>query len=163
HLQRKELIDDQQSFIARILGEPVDAAKLQEFSAASMVEEVGHAATAHYEPDESAAAKRAAKAPPRQLGEVELLSELGRGNMGVVYRAWQPSLGRQVALKCSMRVGDPKAVDRFHREIQALGRVEHPNLVKIFTKGVEGEQWYFAMELIEGASLGAVWEVIGDT
>src|SRR5262245_35246967 len=62
-----------------------------------------------------------------------------------------------------MRVGDPKAVDRFHREIQALGRVEHPNLVKIFTKGVEGEQWYFAMELIEGASLGAVWEVIGDT
>ena len=64
--------------------------------------------------------------PPRRIGEFELLSELGQGGMGVVYRAWQPSLGRQVALKCMLRSGDPKAEARFPREIRALGRVEHP-------------------------------------
>jgi hypothetical protein len=76
--------------------------------------------------------------------------------MGVVYRAWQPSLGRQVALKCLLRSGDPKAEARFAREIRALGRVEHPNLVKVFTSGAEGEQWFYAMELVEGATLAAV-------
>ena len=93
---------------------------------------------------------------PRRLGEFELLSELGRGGMGVVYRAWQPSLGRQVALKCLLRAGDPKAEARFAREIHALGRVEHPNLVKVFTSGSEGDQWFYAMELVEGATLAAV-------
>ena len=92
----------------------------------------------------------------RRLGEFELLSELGRGGMGIVYRAWQPSLGRQVALKCLLRAGDPKAEARFHREIHALGRVEHPNLVKVFTSGAEADQWFYAMELVEGATLGAV-------
>ena len=76
--------------------------------------------------------------------------------MGVVYRAWQPSLGRQVALKCLLRAGDPKAEARFAREIHALGRVEHPNVVKVFTSGAEGEQWFYAMELVEGADLAAV-------
>ena len=51
----------------------------------------------------------------RRLGEFELLSVLGRGGMGQVYRGWQPSLGRQVALKCLLRVGDPKAESRFDR------------------------------------------------
>ena len=76
--------------------------------------------------------------------------------MGVVYRAWQPSLGRQVALKCLLRTGDPKAESRFAREIHALGKVEHPNLVKVFTSGSEGEQWFYAMELVDGADLAAV-------
>ena len=78
--------------------------------------------------------------------------------MGVVYRAWQPSLGRQVALKCLLRTGDPKAEARFAREIHALGRVEHPHLVKVFTSGSEGDQWFYAMELVEGPTLGAVCE-----
>ncbi len=94
----------------------------------------------------------------RRLGEFELLSELGRGGMGVVYRAWQPSLGRQVAVKSLYRTGDPKAEARFAREIRALGHVEHPHLVKIFTSGGEAEQWFYAMELVEGATLGAVCE-----
>ena len=91
-----------------------------------------------------------------RLGEFELISELGRGGMGVVYRAWQPSLDRQVALKCMLRAGDPKAEARFAREIHALGRVEHPNLVKIFTSGSEADQWFYAMELVDGATLAAV-------
>ena len=95
-------------------------------------------------------------APRRRMGEFELLSELGRGGMGVVYRAWQPSLGRQVALKCMLKAGDPKADARFNREIHALGRVEHPKLVKVYTSGAEAEQWFYAMELVEGATLAAV-------
>ncbi len=89
------------------------------------------------------------------LGEFELLSELGRGGMGVVYRAWQPSLGRQVALKKLVRTGE-KSEQRFAREIRALGKVEHPNLVKIYTSGSDGDQWFYAMELVEGAPLSTV-------
>jgi serine/threonine protein kinase len=92
----------------------------------------------------------------RMVGEYELLSELGRGGMGVVYRAWQPTLGRQVALKCLLKPGDPKAEARFRREIRALGRVEHPHLMKVFTSGSDGDQWFYVMELVEGASLETV-------
>jgi serine/threonine protein kinase len=91
----------------------------------------------------------------RQIGEFEALAELGVGGMGVVYRAWQPSLGRHVALKCmrSDRPGSEELLARFTREIRALGRVDHPNLVKIFTSGSDDGLLYFAMELVEGASL----------
>jgi WD40 repeat protein/serine/threonine protein kinase len=92
----------------------------------------------------------------RQLGDFELITELGRGGMGVVFRAWQPSLGRQVALKSILATGDPKAEARFAREIHALGHVEHPNLVKIFTSGSDGDRWFYAMELLEGTTLAAV-------
>src|SRR5439155_8240132 len=101
-------------------------------------------------------ATRLASAETRTLGEFELLSELGRGGMGVVYRAWQPSLGRQVALKKLLHSGDARAEARFAREIRALGRVEHPHLVKVFTSGSDGDQWFYAMEIVEGASLAAV-------
>ena len=117
--------------------------------------------------DEAACAKKSRADDPmpaealstksRQLGEFELLSELGRGGMGVVYRAWQPSLGRQVALKKLLPSADlHRAEERFRREIRALGRVDHPNLVKVFTSGADGDNWYFAMELVEGAPLSDV-------
>ena len=64
--------------------------------------------------------------------------------MGVVYRAWQPSLSREVALKCLTRSNDPVAEARFHREIQVLGRVEHPHLVRIFSSGgLDGQQRFY--------------------
>jgi serine/threonine protein kinase len=90
-----------------------------------------------------------------------LVSELGSGGMGVVYRARQPSLDREVALKVLMP-GDAKAAARFSREIHALGRVEHPHLVKVFTSGAEGTHWFYAMELIEGATLAAVCDKLAD-
>ena len=85
-------------------------------------------------PDESARPRPA----PFSVPGYEVLGELGRGGMGVVYRAWQPSLGRQVALKSLLRPGDPKAEARFRREIAALGHVEHPHLVRILTSGAAG-------------------------
>lgn len=96
----------------------------------------------------------------RHIGEYDILGELGRGAMGVVYRAWQPSLGREVALKVQPRAGDPKADARFRREIRALGRVDHPHLVKVYTSGSDGDQFYYTMELVEGAPLAAVSDAL---
>ncbi len=96
--------------------------------------------------------------PARILGEFELLGRIGAGGMGVVYRAFQPSLGRTVALKCLMRCGNTSAESRFVREIKSLGRIDHPHVVKIFSSGVEGDQFYYAMELVEGADLAHVSE-----
>jgi hypothetical protein len=51
-----------------------------------------------------------------------------------------------VALKCLLASGDPRIDARFAREIRSLGRVEHPNLVKIYTSGSDGDQWYYAKQ-----------------
>ena len=126
--------------LIQVLGGPVDSAAVEEWAERSAAGETPPAGVP----------------PSRTVGEFELISRLGRGGMGVVYRAWQPSLSRQVALKCLMGLGDPKAEARFGREIRALGRVDHPNLVKVFTSGSDGEQWFYAMELVEGADLAAV-------
>jgi hypothetical protein len=141
-VDRPDLGTEQRALLARLLDMPVDEGQAVQWAARSQAEEP--------------AAEVAAGPVRRQIGEFELLSELGRGGMGKVYRAWQPSLGRQVALKELLRTGDAKAEARFAREIRALGRVEHPHLVKIFTSGSEGDHWFYAMELIEGASLAAV-------
>jgi serine/threonine protein kinase len=141
-VRRDELGQEQRELLARVLGGQVDEGALAAWAERSRTEEPALVV----EPP----------APRRTLGEFELISRLGQGGMGVVYRAWQPSLGRQVALKALLRTGDPKAEARFAREIRALGKVEHPNLVKVFTSGADGEQWFYAMELVEGADLGAI-------
>jgi WD40 repeat protein/tetratricopeptide (TPR) repeat protein len=87
----------------------------------------------------------------------EVLAELGRGGMGVVYKARQVRLGRLVALKmirAGAYPGDAE-VRRFRAEAETVARLQHPNIVQIFeTGGREGEP-YFAMELVEGGSLAA--------
>ncbi len=143
--------DERRPLLRRALGLTPDASPA--------AETVGRAA--HSEGNSSPTPAAEAGVQSRRLGEFELLSELGRGGMGVVYRAWQPSLGRQVALKAMLRAGDPKAEARFAREIRALGRVEHRNLVKIFTSGSDGDQWFYAMELVEGADLASVCARMG--
>jgi len=135
--------------LSRVLGQPVDAGAARSFAERSRAEEPHAGAGVDAEP-------AAALDVRRSIGEFEVLSRIGHGGMGVVFRAWQPSLGRQVALKCLRGSGDPKVEARFAREIRSLGRVDHPNLVKVFTSGSDGEQWFYAMELIEGADLGSI-------
>lgn len=94
--------------------------------------------------------------PGRMLGDFELLSRLGMGGMAVVYRAWQPTLHRQVAVKRLLRPGSPEAEQRFRREVKALGRVVHPHLVQIYSSGADGENLFYAMELVEGADLSTI-------
>jgi WD40 repeat protein/serine/threonine protein kinase len=149
---RRDTGGERRELLARVLGVPVTDEQADTWAAQSQAEE-------RTDP----AADGSAPAAAGHVGEYELLGELGRGGMGVVYRAWQPSLGRQVALKCLLRTGDPKAEGRFAREIRALGRVEHPHLVKIFTSGADGDRWFYAMELVEGATLAAVCDKLQAT
>ncbi|MCK4657920.1 MAG: protein kinase [Phycisphaerae bacterium] len=93
-----------------------------------------------------------------RLGDFQILGELGRGGMGIVYRARQVSLGREVALKVLpgyARHGQ-SAVKRFKAEAQAAARLHHTNVVSIYSQGEHRGQYYHAMELIEGVSLDAV-------
>lgn len=93
-----------------------------------------------------------------KLGDFEIICELGRGGMGVVYEARQISLKRRVALKV-LRSGwgaDVRAVLRFRREAEAAARLHHTNIVPIYATGQEGEIHFYAMELIEGPSLDCV-------
>jgi eukaryotic-like serine/threonine-protein kinase len=143
---RRDLATEQRELLVSVLRMGVGAEDFAEWTARSHAEEPAEEDRIAPEPG------------ARTIGEFELLSRLGRGGMGVVYRAWQPSLGRQVALKCMLKSGDPKAEARFAREIRALGRVEHPGVVKVFTSGSEADQWFFAMELVEGADLAKVCE-----
>jgi serine/threonine protein kinase/tetratricopeptide (TPR) repeat protein len=88
-------------------------------------------------------------------GDFEILSEIGRGGMGVVFKARQVSLDRMVAFKVlSQNLGlTDQAVARFRREAQATAKLHHPNIVPIYAQGNEGETYYYAMELVEGTSL----------
>ncbi len=92
-----------------------------------------------------------------QIGNYEIQSELGRGGMGVVYRAFEPALNRVVAIKM-LNDGiahQPALVARFHREAQAMAALSDPNVVQIYAVGTHQGQPYFVMEYIEGESLSA--------
>jgi eukaryotic-like serine/threonine-protein kinase len=91
----------------------------------------------------------------KNLGKYELLGELGRGAMGIVYRARDPMINRLVALK-TITTGvadDPALLERFYREAQSAGGLQHPNIVTIYDMGQAGAHPYIAMELVEGENL----------
>ena len=97
---------------------------------------------------------------PKTIGDFEILGELGRGGMGVVYEARQKSLNRKVALKVlSSGLGlSSKAILRFRREAEAAGKLHHTNIVPIYTTGEDRGIHFYAMEMIEGPSLDKVIE-----
>ena len=91
----------------------------------------------------------------RRLGDYELLEELGRGGMGVVYKARQVYLNQTVAVKILPRryLDDPQAVSRFRREMQSIGALSHPNIVRAYNAGESGGVQYLAMEFVDGVNL----------
>ena len=94
-----------------------------------------------------------------QLGRYRILGELGRGAMGVVYRAEDPVLDRQLAIKTVFVPADDadrsEYEARFTQEARAAGKLGHPGIVTIYDVGREGGMVYMAMELLEGVDLGA--------
>ena len=91
----------------------------------------------------------------KKFGHYEVVSELGRGGMGVVYKAWEPSLNRHVAIKAlgEHLLGDEGLIERFTREAKSMAAINHPNVIQVYFIGMEENQPYFAMEFIEGVSL----------
>ncbi|HEX4379315.1 MAG TPA: serine/threonine-protein kinase, partial [Candidatus Acidoferrum sp.] len=90
-----------------------------------------------------------------KLGKYEILSEIGHGAMGVVYRARDPIINRLVAIKTisATLAADGNQRERFYREAQSAGSLQHPNIVVIHDMGEQDRTPYIAMELIDGESL----------
>jgi len=91
-----------------------------------------------------------------EAGRYEILGELGRGAMGVVYKATDPVIGRAVAVKTiklseeGTGLSRPELLSRFQTEARAAGLLTHPNIVVVFDAGEEEGLYYITMELVEG-------------
>jgi serine/threonine protein kinase/predicted Zn-dependent protease len=110
------------------------------------------------EGEESAGSARAAVPFLRQLGDYQILREVGRGGMGVVYEAQQLSLSRHVAIKVlpAHALLDPRQLGRFQREARSAAKLHHTNIVPVFGVGEQDGLHYYVMQFIKGLGLDVV-------
>lgn len=100
---------------------------------------------------------------PERIGQYELQGRIGRGGMGVVYKARHASLKRTVALKLlpADRVGDPRMRQRFYREMEAIGQLRHDNIVHAYDAGEAAGIHYLAMEFVDGCDVETLARLTG--
>src|SRR5574341_2101877 len=86
------------------------------------------------------------------LGKYQIVERLGRGGMAEVFKAYQPSLDRYVAIKLlhAPLAADPDFLTRFQREAKAVARLRHPNIIQVYDFDSEGTSYYMVMESVEG-------------
>ena len=97
------------------------------------------------------------------IGQYRLLAELGRGGMGAVYKALHTHLEKTVALKVlpAEKLKDPLAVARFRREMKAVGKLDHPHIVRALDAGEADGQHYLVMEYVRGEDLATLIKCLG--
>ena len=97
----------------------------------------------------------AAMLPASRIGRYELREEIDRGGVGVVYRAWQADLKREVALKMLLpaRLETPEALSRFRREAELMASLDHPAILPVYEVGDEDGRPFYSMKLAEGGNL----------
>lgn len=149
---RGELIDIERE--AASLGEL--GSELRElWGAVMLAQAVGHHGPVPSAPAPSADEFRSPLTLPYRFGDYELLEEIGRGGMGVVYRAKQLSLDRTVAVKMLLRGAWASASDqaRFRAEAEAAARLDHPSIVPVYEVGEHEGHLYFSMKFVDGETL----------
>jgi serine/threonine protein kinase len=120
-----------------------------------MPDESGPSGTGGGASESASAGADAGASSARRFGDYELLEQIGRGGMGVVYKARQVALNRLVALKM-ISAGEfaaPVLIRRFHREAEATANLQHPQIVPIYEIGERQGQHFYSMRLVDGAGL----------
>ncbi|MGD1148776.1 MAG: serine/threonine-protein kinase [Thermoanaerobaculaceae bacterium] len=93
----------------------------------------------------------------KRIGKYEIAEQIGIGGFGIVYKAWDPFIQRWVALK-TCNATDTEGTQRFFREAQLAGALQHPNITLIFDFGIDGKTPYFVQEFLSGTDLDDVLE-----